>query len=83
MSADSTNACPACYHRATGTPWGEITQLEHLNEVEEGDDALREYHETYISQGAVVFEYHGAQCETCGYSIPEFTLTHQIPEPPP
>lgn len=82
MSADSRNACPACYHRATGVPWGEITQVNHLNKVDApGEIALKEYHENYISGGDVVFEYHGAECGDCGYEIPSFALRYPMPVP--
>lgn len=80
MSADSTNACPACYARAHNMALEEVTQLDHLNEVEEDPGALREYHENYIDRGHVVFEYKGAGCHVCDYQIPAFTLRHPIPE---
>lgn len=82
MSADSHNACPACYQRNYGTPWNEITQRNHLNHVPgPAEESLREYHELYIDEGDLVFEYRGGECEDCGYEIPPLTLRHPIPEP--
>lgn len=82
MSADSTNACPACYSREHGVPFAEVTQLNHLNKVTgHAEVAFKEYYEHYIDNGRMVFEYHGAQCDDCGYSIPEFTVSHSIPVP--
>lgn len=82
MSADGYNACPACYHRATGVPLIEITQRDHLNKADEvgvDETSLREYYEVYLDQGFVVFEFHGAACPDCNYNIPAFTLRHELP----
>lgn len=86
MSADGHNICPAYYHRATDVPFGEITQVEHLNEGEDvldtsPEESLAEYFEHYIDKGHLVFKYHGAQCRACDYEIPAFTLRQPIPEP--
>lgn len=81
MSADSHNACPNCYHLATGVPIAEITQVGHLNKADKAgvdEEDLAEYHENYIDKGHVVFEYHGAKCDTCGYQIPAFIIKHPL-----
>lgn len=85
MGRDGSNACPACYHRVTGTPLAEITQFEHLNHADAvglDEEALYEYFETYINKGHLVFAYKGAECD-CGYTIPPFTIRHPIPEVTP
>lgn len=81
MSAASHNACPSCYQRVTGVPISEITQIDHLNKADEVDvdeESLSEYFETYLDKGCVVFEYHGAKCDDCGFTIPEFRLEHSF-----
>lgn len=85
MSADGYNVCPACYARASGVPFAEITQLGHLNNADDlgvDEEGLYEYFENYLDNAHVVFEYHGGDCRECGYRIPAFTLRHPIPAPP-
>lgn len=84
MSYDGTNACPACHHRAVGTPWGEITQREHLNNADVlglGEECLKEYYEIHYDKGFLVFDFKGADCRDCDYEIPAFKMTYPIPEP--
>lgn len=83
MSADAITVCPACYSKALGKPFSEVT-LDDLNaQLIDADSTLsnelREYHDPYIDQGAVHFEFRAA-CYECGYSA-ELHLSAALPEP--